>query len=870
MASDPGGLGPSEKLAVLTRAARLLSSSTDFQTTLAQTITACLPCLGDFGFFDLRIDDTEVVRTARAYHDERVEELLRPTRWAPDPREDLNLCALSTGASALHPDTDDAWYRAIAVSDDHLALLRALGFRSMITVPLRFSTEVVGALTLFFGSSGRRHDEAHLAFAEELAALVVPIVVNARLVAQQRRAEEALRESEQRLRLAVAAGQLGIWDWDIATDRIVWSDGIYAMYGASLRGSDVALEDFLGIIIDEDRPRVRNAIHAAMRDGTSYATEFRVERGGQQRWITSRGVVVRDSSGRATRMLGASHDITERVELLAREREGREHLELLARAGELLSSSLDPETTLRTIASSLVPTVTDWCRIDLVDDAGGLRHVFSHHVDPELARRGSEVAGSYQTPASVVGSLAWVAAQGKPFAAMLSPHASVPGELGRFVADAGIQSVLMVPLVARGRTLGVLSVLHERHRPKQLGAEDIPLFTELASRAALALDNARLYADAESARREAEMANLAKDEFLAILGHELRNPLAPIVSALQLMARRGDDTTRRERTIIERQVRHLSRLVDDLLDVSRIVRGKVDITRERLDLRSIVDKAVEMTRPLFEERELRIELSLGASAAWVDGDPVRLSQVAGNLLTNAAKFSARQGSVKVTLASIDDHHELAIRDEGVGIAPELLSRVFELFVQAPQSLDRSQGGLGLGLAIVANLLEPHGGSVHAESEGLGHGATFRVRLPRADPPALPRLAASPVPRRMRSGRLLIVDDNRDAADVLADLLRDSGFEVRVEPDALRALDLAERFTPQLAILDIGLPGINGYDLARKLRALPNLSDVRLIALTGYGLGSDRERAEHAGFDLHLIKPVLHDALVAHIDALIGP
>ena len=872
MAAVPGTLGPTEKLAVLTRAAALLSSSTDFHSTLDQAITACLPSLGDFGFFDLRLDESEVVRTARAYQDPRTEELLRPTRWTPQLRDDLNVCALSTGRPALHAVTDDAWYRAIAVNEGHLEVLRSLAFRSMITVPLRFGDEVVGALTLFFGASGRRHDEHHLQFAEELAALVVPIVVNARLLERQRRAEEALRESEERLRLAVAAGELGIWDWNIESNQIVWSERIFDMYGVRARTPAVSIEEFLRtVVIDEDRQRVREAILTAMRDGTSYGVEFRVKVDGRYRWITSRGTVIRDATGRAVRMIGASHDTTDRVDRLTAERAGRERLELLARAGDLLSSALDPEATLRAIAGALVPTVVDWCRIDLVDDAGGVRHVFSHHADPEIARRGSEVASAYQSPASVVGSVAWVAATARPFAAVIdaSDLELLPPALASFLAEVRIQSTLMVPLVARGRTLGVLTVLNESYRPRPLGDEDIPLFTELAQRAALALDNARLYAEAEAARREAETANRAKDEFLAILGHELRNPLAPIVSALQLMERRGDGTTRRERTIIERQVRHLSRLVDDLLDVSRIVRGRVDISWERLDLRNVVDKGIEMTRPLFEERELRLELSLGAGAAWVDGDPVRLAQVVGNLLSNAAKFSAPGGRVTVTLAQVEGRHELAVCDEGAGIAPELLPGVFGLFVQGPQTIDRSQGGLGLGLAIVANLVERHGGTVRAESEGIGRGATFRVQLPRAAAPSEPRLAARPVAQHPRSGRLLIVDDNRDAAELLADLLRDSGFEVVVEPDALRALELAERFSPQLAILDIGLPKLDGYELARRLRAMPHLANLRLIALTGYGLGSDRERAERAGFDLHLIKPVVHDALVAHIDTLIA-
>jgi PAS domain S-box-containing protein len=865
-----GVLDIGERLAVLTRAAALLASSADFESTLPQTIAACLPSLGDFGFFDLRVGDDEVVRTARAHEDARIEAILRPTQWVQQDRADLNLCALSTGAVALHPVTDDAWYQAIAVNDVHLDILRSLAFTSMLSVPLRYRGELIGALTLFFGTSRRRYTTEHVAFAEELAQLVAPIVVTARLVERQRRVEDALRLSEERLRLAISAGQLGTWDWNIVTNEIMWSERVYELHGLPYGSFGGRVEDFARLVHEDDRVRLKQAVADAVREGDRYGTEYRTVVDGKIRWLATRANVIRDPAGQPLRMVGANYDITDRVELLAAERAGRERLELLARAGEVLSSSLDRDATMHAIARAVVPIVVDWCRIDLVGDDGVARHVFTHHPDPELTRRAVLLAETFEAPPAV-GSIAWVAANAQPFSFVFDRDTMLAGSSDpttRFLHEIRLRSVVLVPLIARGRTIGVLSVLADDRRPRQLGPADVPLFTELAGRAALALDNARLYAEAERARRDAETANRAKDEFLAILGHELRNPLSPIVAALRLMELRRADSTRREREVIERQVAHLSRLVDDLLDVSRIARGKVEIARQRWDLRTIIDKAVEMTQPLFVQRKVEIELAVGNRPAWVDGDSIRLAQVTSNLLTNAAKFSQPGGRVTLTLHEREGMHELAVRDEGVGIDADLLPRVFNLFVQGPQTLERGHGGLGLGLAIVANLVELHDGRVAAESDGPGHGATFRVWLPRA-----PRARSSPTTLptttpEHRNARLLIVDDNEDAALSLGQLLRLAGFEVDIQVDGLEALHHAQQHAPDVAILDIGLPGIDGYELARRLRATPSLAHVRLIALTGYGLPADHARSEAAGFDRHLVKPVTPETIAASIAELL--
>ncbi len=373
-----------------------------------------------------------------------------------------------------------------------------------------------------------------------------------------------------------------------------------------------------------------------------------------------------------------------------------------------------------------------------------------------------------------------------------------------------------------------------------------------------------LLASEKQARREAETASRSKDEFLAMLGHELRNPLSPILTALELMRIRGGEAFARERTLIERQVQHLVRLVDDLLDVSRITRGKVELKRRLVELHEVVWAAIEMAGPLLEGRRHRLETKVARTGLLVEGDPDRLSQVVANLLTNAAKYTGAGGQVTVEAARENGWAVVRVRDSGIGIPPELLGRVFDLFVQGQRALDRSQGGLGLGLAIAKSLVEMHGGEVVAASEGPGSGSTFTIRLPlavqgvlvpRAGPPAaLPRM------REEAGHRVLVVDDNHDAADALVEALDATGHAVLVAYDGPSALEAAAREHPEAAFLDIGLPVMDGYELARRMRDLLG-PGVKLVALTGYGQEHDRAQSRAAGFDEHLVKPVELDRIM---------
>jgi PAS domain S-box-containing protein len=371
----------------------------------------------------------------------------------------------------------------------------------------------------------------------------------------------------------------------------------------------------------------------------------------------------------------------------------------------------------------------------------------------------------------------------------------------------------------------------------------------------------------QRAREEAEAANRAKDEFMAMLGHELRNPLSPILTALQMMKLRGDDVHGKERAIIERQVRHLARLVDDLLDVSRITRGKVELQRDRVELATIVAQAIEVASPLFEERVHRLHTDVPSDLAVI-GDEHRLTQVLSNLLTNAAKYTPPGGRIDVVARAEDGNALITVKDTGKGIPPDLLSRVFDLFVQGYRTPDRSGGGLGLGLSIVRMLVTMHGGQVTAASEGPGKGSEFRVTLPldtsmgaAISAPAAP--ASAPV-RPLGRRRVLVVDDNRDAAELLAEALELEGYQTRVAFDGPSALRVAAEFRPELAFLDIGLPVMDGYDLARRLRALKQ-GPLVLVAITGYGQPADRARSAEAGFDEHLVKPIGIDSALAIAD-----
>jgi signal transduction histidine kinase/CheY-like chemotaxis protein len=513
-------------------------------------------------------------------------------------------------------------------------------------------------------------------------------------------------------------------------------------------------------------------------------------------------------------------------------------LSILAEAGRSLAAPIDHASTLHTVARVGIPHLADWAVVYLQEANG--------------------VAIAAVAPDDSV----------RAIAERLRPDDSWDHPVVRAMrtGEAVVEdTTLVVPLVARGRSFGALVM-----GPRRYELDDIQLAEELGRRAGGALDIAHLFESerrtnerlSEAVQRQQE-ADRKKDEFLAILGHELRNPLAPIVTALDLMTMSGKEGFERERQVIRRQAEHLIRLVDDLLDISRVTSEKIQLKREPLELYKVIAQAIEVASPLFEQRNHRLVVDVSRTGMTVEADAIRLSQVFANLMTNAAKYTEPGGQVAVRARRTQDLIEVTIEDNGNGISAHLLPTIFEPFVQANRTIDRAAGGLGLGLALVKSLTQLHGGTVTAHSDGPGKGSRFVVTLPQvshgvaaAEEDTTQRLAIADPP----SCRVLVVDDNADAADTLAAVLRRVGYDVAVAHDAPQALDLAAKFRPAIALLDIGLPVMDGYELARHMRE-QLAKPPRLIAVSGYGHDADLARSRAAGFDVHLGKPVAMDVLV---------
>jgi signal transduction histidine kinase len=364
---------------------------------------------------------------------------------------------------------------------------------------------------------------------------------------------------------------------------------------------------------------------------------------------------------------------------------------------------------------------------------------------------------------------------------------------------------------------------------------------------------------------ELEEAGRRKDQFLAVLAHELRNPLAAIRMAAQSVGLPDSPQPDRERwsMVIERQISHLSRLIDDLVDVSRITRGSIELQRRLVDISGIVAEAIEASRPTIEDRRHQLSVHLPDDPVSIDGDAARLVQVISNLLHNASKFTPKGGNIGIVVERSGCEMTLRVTDNGIGIDPESLPKVFEMFTQVGRPLDRPSSGLGIGLALVRTLVELHGGSVAAHSEGSGTGTQVVVRLPCLEPEpvaAMARTAPVRQPAKLAPSRILVVDDNADAADALAFMLRAAGHEVNTAHDGLEALNISPSFRPEIVLLDLGMPNLNGYATAHRMREEPWGQDILLVALTGWGQPKDRDRTSRAGFNAHLVKPVGVDEL----------
>jgi PAS domain S-box-containing protein len=443
-------------------------------------------------------------------------------------------------------------------------------------------------------------------------------------------------------------------------------------------------------------------------------------------------------------------------------------------------------------------------------------------------------------------------------------------ELDRKPAESPVAKVLREGTVAGLANHTTLIAKNGREIPIDDSAAPIRDRRNQISGVMLVFRDIRARRESEQARHREDaalrQAARRKDEFLAMLAHELRNPLAPISNAVQIMRMEGPSGANYHWSIevIEAQVKQMARMVDDLLDVSRITRGKVKLVRENVDVATVVDQAVLACRPEIDDRKQDLTVSVPSDALMLEADPVRLTQVLGNLLHNASKYTSEGGKLALTVEKAGENEVvITVKDTGIGIAKEMLPKVFDLFTQAEQSLDRSQGGLGIGLTLVRHLVEQHGGSVSAHSEGLGRGSEFVVRLPLATEgqgAALARKDIEPATSGPELRRILVVDDNQDSARSLGVLLQAAGHDVQTAIDGVAALEITRSWRPEIVLLDIGLPGMDGYEVARRIRQGPDINAVLLVAISGYGTEENKKRAQQAGFDAYLIKPVDMKAL----------
>jgi PAS domain S-box-containing protein len=703
--------------------------------------------------------------------------------------------------------------------------------------------------------------------------LLLEIAANqAALVLQRQRAEQTLQQSEERFRGFADAAPAILWVTEPDGFCSFLSQGWYEFTG---QGEDEGPGfGWLGAVHPDDREEATKHFLSANERKEAFSIEYRLRRAdGAYRWVIDAARPRFSRRGQFLGYAGNVLDITDRKHseeemavLLAMEKRRTVLLAKVANASQSMNAALSIDSIVRILteeARSMLGVHQAVTSLAVSESEKPARTINMMSLSDKYAGNRAylekpDTLGIYTRMCHADGRIRMTRQE-------LEAHPAWK-EFGKHAQDHPLmRGWLAAPLIGHGgQNLGAVQLMDKAQG--EFTEEDEAILVQLAAIASAGIKNARLYQQVREQDRR-------KDEFLATLAHELRNPLAPIRTGLAVLKLAPSiDATMKTREIMERQVEHMVHLIDDLLDVSRITSGKVQLKKEQVDIRTILDTALEASRPLIEESGHVLFISTSAEALLLDADPTRMAQVMSNLLNNAAKYTPQGGRIELSAERDHSHAVIRVRDNGVGLTPEALPKVFELFSQVGKTLDRSQGGLGIGLALVKRLVEMHGGQVTAESQGTGQGSTFTVRFPLAAMQAATgeRINGEQSSRRLSAPRrILVVDDNVNGAETIAMLLTLFGHTVKTVHTGLDALKAAGAFQPSVMFLDIGLPGMSGYEVAQQLRSDSTMNSLILVALTGWGSEEDRRQAQSVGFDHHLTKPVGMEklqSLLAEIDS----
>jgi PAS domain S-box-containing protein len=681
------------------------------------------------------------------------------------------------------------------------------------------------------------------------------------------------RAEAERARLAaiVESSDDAIIGMDLDGTITAWNQAAEQMYGyaaAEATGHSIRL------VVPHDRhneesgvlDRIARGEHVkhfetirCRKDGTCFAASLSLS-------------PIRDQAGRVTGAAKIARDITER-------QRASQHAALLADIGAVLAGTLQYEATLKTVANMTVPTIADWCAVDILTDERKLERLAVAHVDPAKIDLARTIRSRYEDPSSPYSPASVVRTGTASMVKEILDDMIVAAGHGDeerigLVRSLGVRSYMIVPLTAHGRTFGALT-LATAESGRVYSDDDFRFAQDVAFRAALAVDNARAY-------EEAQTANRLKDEFLATLSHELRTPLNAILGYARLLqsGMLTADKHRHALQTLERNATALTQIVGDILDVSRIISGKIRLNVQPIDLPRVVSDAVESLLPAADAKRIRVQTILDPRAAPISGDPDRLQQIVWNLVSNAVKFTPKEGVVQVRLERVNSHVEIVVSDNGIGVSPDFLPYMFERFRQADSGTTREHGGIGLGLAIVRHLVELHGGTIHAASGGRDAGSTFRVRLPlmsvhqetpveRRFQPTTDAVPMDPELPDLTGLSVLTVDDDADARALVCETLETRGARVAAVDSAEDALDSLGRHRADVMIADIGMAHSDGFELIKRVRqsADPAVREVPAAALTAYARSEDRMKALQSGFQMHLAKPVDPAELVIAVAAL---